>query len=114
MAARKEEMLKILGPPKPNILEEDRSVSMRDGAQITLRVYTSYHIPDGGRPLIVMYHGGGFCLGSLANEALNCRVLAEAFSAVCVNVDYRLAPENPFPIPIHDAWDSFKWVRLLC
>lgn len=59
----------------------------------------------------MVLHGGGFCLGGLENEELNCRNFAEKLGAVCVNVDYRLAPEHPFPAAVDDSWDALKWVR---
>lgn len=58
-----------------------------------------------------MYHGGGYCLGGLENEAVVCRGFAER-GGVAVNVDYRLAPEYKFPKGLEDAYDALKWVRL--
>lgn len=59
---------------------------------------------------MVMLHGGGWILGGLENEALLCRKWCEEFNGVSVNVDYRLAPEFKFPIPVHDCYDVVKWV----
>jgi len=92
------------------VREEDMVVPARDGHQIPIRVYKPETPPDGGNPLIIFYHGGGFCLGGLETEEMNCRLFTKKFGAVCVNVDYRQAPEHPFPIPINDCWDAFKWV----
>jgi acetyl esterase/lipase len=66
--------------------------------------------PAGGSPVFVVYHGGGFVFGDLDSETILCRQWVE-LGGVAVNVDYRLAPENPFPGPIHDAFDALKWVR---
>lgn len=60
-----------------------------------------------------MLHGGGWCLGGLENEELNCRNFAQRLGCVCLNVDYRLAPEHPFPAAVNDSWDALKWVRNL-
>ena len=60
-----------------------------------------------------MLHGGGWCLGGLENEELNCRNFAQQLGCVCLNVDYRLAPEHPFPAAVNDSWDALKWVRKL-
>ena len=57
-----------------------------------------------------MLHGGGFCLGGLDNEALLCREFCKKYDGVAVNVDYRLAPEYKWPIPVHDSYDALKWV----
>lgn len=53
--------------------------------------------------------GGGFCVGSPDGEALSCRAFVEQYGAVCVNVDYRLAPEHPFPAAVTDSWDALQW-----
>lgn len=88
---------------------------MRDGAEIAVRVYTPANPPAKARtlglPLIVMYHEGGWCMGDLSDEEVNCRLFARDLNAVCVNVDYRLAPEHPFPTGINDSWDALQWVR---
>jgi acetyl esterase/lipase len=91
--------------------EEDLQIPTRDHSQITLRIYKSKSAQVGGAPILVMYHGGGFCLGSLDNETLNCRRWVERFGGVAVNVDYRLAPEHAFPTAVQDAYDALKWVR---
>lgn len=58
---------------------------------------------------MVMLHGGGWVLGGLDNEALLCRKWAEQFHGVSVNVDYRLAPEVKFPVPLYDCYDAVAW-----
>ncbi len=85
-------------------------VTTRDGAKIPVRVYQPVKgPPDGGSPLVVMYHEGGWCMGDLTDEDLNCRLFARDLGAVCVNVEYRLAPEHKFPIGVNDCWDALKW-----
>ena len=90
-------------------IEEDRQIPVRDGASIMVRVHRPKNPPQGGSPGLVIYHGGGFCLGGLDNEVGTCRAWTE-LGGVAVNVDYRLAPEHPFPVPINDAYDALKWV----
>lgn len=92
------------------VTEEDLTAPARDGYEIPVRIYRPEKAPAGGSPLIVFYHGGGFVIGGLENEVLNCRNFTNKFGAVCVNVDYRLAPEHPFPTPVNDSWDACKWV----
>ena len=82
---------------------------MRDGASITIRIHKPTTPPAGGSPVFVVYHGGGFTIGGLNDETILCRQWVEHFGGVAVNVDYRLAPEHPFPVPIHDAYDALKW-----
>lgn len=84
-------------------------IPARDGFEIPLRV----HRPKTTRtrsPLIVYHHFGGYCVGNSALAIPFCRSLVQQFNAVCVNVDYRLAPEHPFPTPINDCWDALQWV----
>lgn len=100
----------IPGPIPDKVTETDHKISVRDGASITVRIYTpTAASPSEGRPLIVMFHEGGWYQGDPTDEALNCRLFARDLNAVCVNVDYRLAPEHPFPTGIDDAWDALRW-----
>lgn len=48
-------------------------------------------------------------MGDLTDEALNCRMFCRDLGAVCLNVEYRLAPEHPFPTGVNDSWDILKW-----
>jgi acetyl esterase/lipase len=89
-------------------VEEDRKIQVRDGNSITVRIHSPKNPPKDGSPIFVVFHGGGFCLGGLDNEAVLCRKFTER-GGVAVNVDYRLAPEHPFPTPVHDAYDALKW-----
>jgi acetyl esterase/lipase len=65
---------------------------------------------DGKLPAHVDYHGGGFVLGGLKADESWCRQMCEAVGAIFFNVDYRLAPEYPHPVPINDSWTAFKWL----
>ena len=49
-------------------------------------------------------------MGDLSDEDQNCRLFARDLGAVCVNVDYRLAPEHPYPTSVIDSYDVVKWV----
>ena len=98
-------------PEITSVQEEDMVVPARDGYQIPIRVYKPKTLASS--PLIIFYYGGGFSFGGLEMEEMNCRLFANKFGAICVNVDYRLAPEHSFPTPIHDSWEVFKWVSNL-
>ncbi|KAE8444360.1 hypothetical protein EG329_000670 [Mollisiaceae sp. DMI_Dod_QoI] len=91
------------------VAEQDRKIPVRDGSEITIRVYKPVTKKEGGSPLIVMFHEGGWGMGDLSDEEVNCRLFSRDLGAVCVNVEYRLAPEYPFPTWINDAWDALQW-----
>ena len=62
------------------------------------------------RAVIVYYHGGGWVMGSLDEFDTLARKLVNATDAAVVLVDYRLAPEHPYPAAVEDAWAALKWV----
>jgi acetyl esterase len=62
------------------------------------------------RPALVYMHGGGFVLGDADSDQELPALLAAGTGAVVVSVDYRLAPENPFPAPIEDCYAALVWV----
>jgi acetyl esterase len=74
--------------------------------EIAVRIYRPS--PASGSAL-VMYHGGGWCLGSPADSDRRSRAIAAGAGAVVVSVDYRLAPEFPFPTPAEDAYQALLW-----
>ena len=63
-----------------------------------------------GRGLLVFYHGGGWVVGTLDSHDNLCRYLALAGGVRVLSVDYRLAPEHPFPAAVEDAVAAFDWV----
>ncbi|KAF2438510.1 alpha/beta-hydrolase [Karstenula rhodostoma CBS 690.94] len=100
----------IPGPIPDEVSESMHHVPARDGYSIRVRAYQPVKgPPEGGSPLVVMYHEGGWSMGDLTDEDLNCRMFARDLGCVCVNVEYRLAPEHQFPIGINDCWDALKW-----
>ncbi|MED5811578.1 alpha/beta hydrolase [Mycolicibacterium sp. 050232] len=90
---------------------EDRTVPGPAG-EIPVRIY---HPADAaaagtGLPVLVYFHGGGFVLCDLDSHDSCCRRLANGIGAVVVSVDYRLAPEHPYPAAVEDAWAATEWV----
>jgi acetyl esterase/lipase len=75
---------------------------------IPLRVYVPGSEPV--YPVTVYYHGGGWFLSDLDTHDVVCRKLALASSSIVVSVYYRLAPENPFPAAVDDAFSAVFWV----
>lgn len=64
-----------------------------------------------GAPMIVNYHGGGFIRGRSDRDELFCRRLACTFQCVVADVDYALAPQNPFPTAVHQARAAALWAK---
>jgi len=97
-----------LQPPRPEVARvEDISIPGRDGP-VPARLYVPRD--DGApRPLMVYLHGGGWVVGSVEGYDTTCRRLALKGDCAVVSVEYRLAPEHPFPAALHDAWDATAW-----
>ena len=76
------------------------------GGDIPARVYQ----PVGAAGVVVAFHGGGWLMGNRDSFDAVCRNLAADSGLAVVNVDYRLAPEHPFPAAIDDAWAATRWV----
>lgn len=62
-------------------------------------------------PIVVHFHGGGFVFGDIESHDNLCRKLCHDTGCAVLSVDYRLAPEYPFPAAVEDAFDSVQWVR---
>ena len=95
----------------PTWTEKDYTVPTREHAEINVRLYAPNADPGDGHPLFVMLHGGGYCLGSLETEQVTCRLLCLRLKVAVLDVDYRLAPEHPFPTGLNDSYDAVEWVR---
>jgi acetyl esterase len=66
---------------------------------------------SGGQPAIVFFHGGGWVVGDLGTHDGTCRLLAAVSRCLVVAVDYRLAPEHPFPAAVDDCLAAYRWVH---
>ena len=95
------------GPPQPVRLVVNTSCP-GPGGEIPLRLY--YPDDAGPLPVCVFFHGGGWVLCSLDSHDTTCRRLVNATGCLVVSVDYRLAPEHPFPAAVEDAFAATKWV----
>jgi acetyl esterase len=75
------------------------------------RLYTPTGDPADPTGLLVFFHGGGFMYGDLDSHDAPCRFLAERAGVRVLAVDYRLAPEHPFPAAYDDAVAAYRWAR---
>ena len=73
------------------------------------RLYVPTAVSSPG-PLLVFFHGGGWVYGDLDSHDPPCRFLAERSGVRVLSVDYRLAPEHPFPAACDDAVAAYRWV----
>jgi acetyl esterase len=106
-AAHDAESAALGGPGEP--VAEVREVSAPGpGGPIPIRAFRP--AGEGQLPLVVYLHGGGWTLGSLYAFEPLCRALANASGAVIACVDYRLAPEHPFPAAPDDACAAVRWL----
>ncbi|KIY01939.1 uncharacterized protein Z520_02077 [Fonsecaea multimorphosa CBS 102226] len=106
---RNADAMKILGSPPPEVKQTELEYPTADGTKLRAKLYQPTNPPKNGSPLIVMYHGGGFCIGAPEGEEQTCRNFVQAFGAVCISASYRLAPQFKFPYAPKDSWDCLKW-----
>lgn len=91
-------------PDVPGLEVEDRTVP--GDPAVPVRLYR----PQGAQAAIVWLHGGGFVMGDLDTEHPWATRIAEASGVTVISVGYRLAPENPFPAALNDAYAVLEWV----
>jgi acetyl esterase/lipase len=95
----------MAGPAPAMGRVEDHQVPVADGA-ITVRVLVP---PQGARGVVVYLHGGGWVIGTIDEFDTLARKLAERTSCAVVLVDYRLAPEQPYPTAVEDCYAALEW-----
>ena len=94
--------------PVESVSTHDRTIPGPAG-DLPVRIYHPT-ATSGAAPAIVWSHQGGFVIGDLDTDHALCTTLAERCGAVVVSVDYRLAPEHPFPAFVDDAIAAHRWV----
>ncbi|MEZ0115564.1 acetyl esterase [Catenulispora sp. EB89] len=95
--------------PLPSVA--DRTIPGLDGApEIPVRIYRPVADQDTVTPVVVFFHGGGFSICNIAIYDNFCRDIARSVGATVVSVEYRLAPETPYPGGLDDAYAATAWV----
>ena len=95
----------IFGEPEP--VRDVRSLRIPvDGAELGARFYFPFTEPAA---LVVYYHGGGWVMGGLESHDRGIRSLVNRAGVAALSIDYRMAPEHPFPVPFEDARAALAW-----
>ncbi|MFT4641176.1 MAG: acetyl esterase [Verrucomicrobiales bacterium] len=82
----------------------------RSSGGVPFRVYRPAEAPEGRLPVVLYMHGGGWVVGNVGTHDTLCRHLANTSQVVIVSVEYRLAPEHPFPVPLEDCQDVLNHI----
>ncbi len=108
LAERREAYHKLLSalPPGPDIASVSELLIEGPVSPLAVRIYRPVN-PVG---IVIFFHGGGWTIGDLDTHDEPCREIATQSGATVVSVDYRLAPEAPFPAAIEDSFAAVKWV----
>ena len=89
----------------------DHVIGDADGdLQVPVRIYRNENAPDPCGALL-FFHGGAFVFGDLESEYERCVRFAHQANCVVVSVDYRLAPEHPYPAAVDDGFAALQWLR---
>ena len=94
--------------PDPAITEDDIIVPGGAGPDVRVRVYRPVGLAAPAAALLWV-HGGGFSLGMIEADDWRCRDYARRAECVVISVEYRLAPEDPYPAGLDDCWTALTW-----
>lgn len=97
----------LAGTPEPVRVRSDVVLPLPE-RPVRVRLYRN--VPATPRPLLLWLHGGGFVGGSLDDVDVACAGLARRTGLTVISLDYRLAPEDPFPAALHDTYDALTWL----
>lgn len=93
----------------PGVEKEDLSVpGPVEAPEVPIRIYRPSGT-SGLLPCLLHIHGGGMVSGSVAEADLGIQHIVAAVGCIAVSVEYRLAPENPFPAPLEDCYAALRW-----
>ena len=97
-------------PVIKGIVSEDRKIPGTSGApEVAIRIYRPEK-QTGILPSLLWIHGGGYVFGDIDQEDYSARQFALAGECAVVSVEYRLAPEHPYPAPVEDCYAALKWL----
>ncbi len=97
-------------PPVEGVTSQDQFAPGAQGdPAVRVRVYRPTHQPR-KLPALLWIHGGGYVMGAIDHDDRLMAQLVNRIGLVAVSVDYRLAPEHPFPAPVEDCYAGLKWL----
>ncbi|NIB41632.1 alpha/beta hydrolase [Pseudomaricurvus alkylphenolicus] len=97
-------------PVREDVPFQDQDINGLDGdPRVKVRVYRPSRL-QGPAPAILWIHGGGYFLGAIDSETPIMQTMADGVGCTIVSVEYRLAPEHPFPAPLNDCYATLKWM----
>jgi acetyl esterase len=102
-------LMRMLFGDAPQLHRVEERVIGADTGPVPVRIYIPNQKPAGA---IVYFHGGGWVIGSVDDYDAFTATLAERTGCAVISVDYRLAPEHPYPAPLHDAMAALDWVAV--
>lgn len=97
----------------PELTITDKSMSVtphNKNATINLRIYQVTEALNKTSPAIIYFHGGGWVIGDIKSHDAMCKDFCKKTGYTIIAVDYRLAPEHPFPTAIEDAIEAVNWI----
>ncbi|MGQ0686474.1 alpha/beta hydrolase [Bradyrhizobium sp.] len=102
----------VSNPEPPELQSVTELAIPAPHGSLPARLYTPKRLrsTDGLAPCLVFFHGGGWVIGNLDSHDVVCRTLAHEGEMIVISVDYRLAPEHPFPAAVEDAVNATRWI----
>ena len=96
----------MMGPGPDVARSENHTITSADGSTFGAIVV----VPEGTpRGVMIYYHTGGWVIGRAADTDHLCRIMANRTGCTVVNIDYRLAPEHPYPAAVEDCYATLEW-----
>ncbi len=102
-------MINMITPHQKKLLD---TILVYNNLEVPVRVYyPTRESLQGNQPVILFFHGGGFVYGSVEQYHLMASKLARVCGQIVVSVEYRLAPEHPFPAALNDCYAALLWMQ---
>ena len=94
----------------PHVTISTRTISGGDGQDMLVKIYEPAERKETQLPAVLFIHGGGYVIGHPDGSDWLCQMFVEEANCVVVSVDYRLAPEHPYPAPLEDCYAALVWM----